>query len=498
MSLPINIHDLINGQSIEWERLEFKAGWNPETILHTLTAFANDINNWGGGYIIVGVEENNGKPVLPPKGLSHELIDEIQKKLLELCHLISPNYFPVVAPVIYKEKQILIIWCPGGDTRPYKAPEKLAKNSQQKYFIRRFASTVKANREEELQLLQLAAKVPFDDRINHNANFEDLSITLIKEFLKDVGSDLYEIAENMPFPDLCRQMQIVRGPEEYLKPVNIGLLMFNTDPSKFFRGAKIEIVEYHDDVGDSFTEKIFAGPIHHQLKMSLQYIKNSVIKEHIRKIDTQPEAIRVFNYPITAIEEALANAVYHKSYDLQDTVEVSIYKDRIDILSFPGPIPPTSEIDFKKDKVVVRTYRNRRVGDFLKELDLTEGRGTGIPKIRKAMKENNSPEPVFQTDENRSYFLTTFYVSPDLNTNGGLNGGLSGGLSGGLNGGLNGVLVFIRENPGKNTKDISEFLDTPSRTVEKWIAKLRKNKSIEFRGSKKTGGYWEIIENDGN
>ena len=127
MSLPINIHDLINGQSIEWERLEFKAGWNPETILHTVTAFANDINNWGGGYIVIGVEENNGKPVLPPKGLHHELIDEIQKKLLELCRMISPHYFPVVAPVTYKEKQILVVWCPGGNKRPYKAPKKLVK-----------------------------------------------------------------------------------------------------------------------------------------------------------------------------------------------------------------------------------------------------------------------------------------------------------------------------------------------------------------------------------
>ena len=36
---------------MEWERLEYKAGWNPEEIIHTICAFANDINNWGGGYI---------------------------------------------------------------------------------------------------------------------------------------------------------------------------------------------------------------------------------------------------------------------------------------------------------------------------------------------------------------------------------------------------------------------------------------------------------------
>ena len=41
MSLPINIHEVLQGRPVEWERLEFKRGWNPEAILHTLCAFAN-------------------------------------------------------------------------------------------------------------------------------------------------------------------------------------------------------------------------------------------------------------------------------------------------------------------------------------------------------------------------------------------------------------------------------------------------------------------------
>ena len=63
MSLPINIKDLVNGKAVEWERLEFKKDWNPEPIIHTLCAFANDMNNWGGGYIIVGIEEKDGNQV---------------------------------------------------------------------------------------------------------------------------------------------------------------------------------------------------------------------------------------------------------------------------------------------------------------------------------------------------------------------------------------------------------------------------------------------------
>jgi ATP-dependent DNA helicase RecG len=414
MPLPINIKELINGKIVEWERLEFKEGWNPEDIIHSICAFANDINNWGGGYVIIGIKEENGKPVLPPKGLNANQIDAFQKKLIELCHKITPNYFPVAVPVVFQKKHILILWIPGGDTRPYSAPVSLGEKSQKAYYIRRFSSSVKASHAEEQQLLQLAAKVPFDDRINHQAKLDDLKLHLIQSFLKEIGSDLLETSEKIPFAELCIQMQIARGPKEYLKPLNAGLLLFNEKPEKYFRGAKIEVIEYIDEVGDNFTEKSFVGPIHQQLRDALQYIKNIVIKERVKKISGQAEAIRFYNYPYEAIEESLANAVYHRSYENQNAIEVNIRPDCIEILSFPGPIPPVDNEQLKKSRVVARDYRNRRIGDFLKELHLTEGRSTGIPKIRKAMAQNGSLEAVFETDKDKVYFLTTLPIHSEF------------------------------------------------------------------------------------
>ena len=84
MALPINIEQLLGGHSVEWERIEFKKGWNPEDIVHTICAFANDINNWGGGYVVVGVDEDNGTPILPPEGINIKHLDNIQKELLNI------------------------------------------------------------------------------------------------------------------------------------------------------------------------------------------------------------------------------------------------------------------------------------------------------------------------------------------------------------------------------------------------------------------------------
>jgi len=112
------------------------------------------------------------------------------------------------------------------------------------------------------------------------------------------------------------------------------------------------------------------------------------------------------------IEEALVNAVYHRSYQDESPVEVRIFPGRIEILSFPGPMPPLNKDNLNTGKVTARKYRNRRIGDFFKELNLTEGRNTGFPKIKKALAANGSPSALYETDEERIYFLSIFKIHP--------------------------------------------------------------------------------------
>ena len=58
MELELDLEDLLNKRKIKSDRIEFKASWNPDDIYRSICAFANDYNNDGGGYIVVGVEEN--------------------------------------------------------------------------------------------------------------------------------------------------------------------------------------------------------------------------------------------------------------------------------------------------------------------------------------------------------------------------------------------------------------------------------------------------------
>lgn len=416
MSLPINIHDLLQGKPVEWERLEFKEGWNPEAVLHTLCAFANDIHNLGGGYILIGIAEHDGRPVLPPSGLDPAQLDAIQKELLNLgFNAMAPYYHPIAVPMEIDGRLVLVLWALGGPTRPYKAKVSLSKDSKEyAYYIRKHSSTIRAKGADEAELLSLAATVPFDDRINQRAKVEDLSRELMRDYLNQVGSDLAKQASELSLVELGRQMGVVGGPEEAPFPLNVGLMMFNPEPWRFFPVMQIDVVWFPKEGpgGNKFSEKIFKGPIPRMTRDALDYIKRNFISETVIKHHGRAESTRVENFPYDAIEEALVNAVYHRGYDTREPIEVRIEHGELFVISYPGPDRSVRLEQLRAGRAKPRRYRNRRIGEFLKELEFTEGRATGIPKIIEAMAKNGSPPAEFEFDEDHSYFMVRLPIHP--------------------------------------------------------------------------------------
>ncbi len=327
LKLPINVDDLLHRRTVEDERIEYKAGRNPEAILHTLCAFANDFHNLGGGYVVVGVAEQNGQPQLPPAGLAPEQIDAIQKELMNLGHsAIAPPFHPLTATYDIQGKTILVLWAPGGETRPYKAKTSLGgKKAEWAYYLRKHTSTVKAVGDNERELMSLAATVPFDDRYRPTATLNDLSPYLMREFLEQVNSDLASESRELDREALGRRMNIVGGPAEMALPKNVGLLFFNEHPERFFPVTQIDVVYFPDGAGgDRFEEKIFRGPLGRITREALSYIAAHHVQEAVVKHPDRPEAERFWNYPLAAIEEAVVNAVYHRSYEIREPIEVRI------------------------------------------------------------------------------------------------------------------------------------------------------------------------------
>lgn len=413
MALPINIEDLLNKRKVESNRIEFKAGWNPDKIYHTVCAFATDLENTGGGYILVGVEEENGIAKRPVKGLNENDIDDILKDMIGYDAKIEPTYMTKVSPEIVDGKPILVIWVPSGLNRPYSVMESVAaKKSIPKFYVRSKSSTIEAKGEILDQVRALANRVPFDERGNDAIKIDDISAVLVYEHLKTVKSKLAENFIGRPLLEILDEMDLLTGPQENRLIKNVAAMMFCEYPERFFPVTQVDIIIFPEGSIENPDFMIEApritGPVPKMINETLSYLRTNVIKKKIAKSSDRAESDKTFNYPYQAFEESISNALYHRDYQEREPVEITVEPTHVDILSYAGPDRSISSDAIKAaKKLKARRYRNRRLGDFLKELDLTEGRATGIPTIQKALKDNGSAPATIETDDDRTYFLMT-------------------------------------------------------------------------------------------
>lgn len=380
MALPTNIHNILNPRIVESSRIEFKENWNLDNIMHSICAFANDTDNVSGGYIIIGIEDEDGKPKYPIKGLELNKIDLIQKEIIEYCNkCLEPRYLSYIEVVDFEQKNIIVLWIPAGAERPYKCKVNsyIKGDTSKAYYIRKGFTSIKANSNDEKELFLLGGLQLFDDRANHKAVLEDLKLPLIRTYLKEINSDLYQISESRNLYEIAQDMNLVEGPIENIKPKNVGLMFFTYNPEHYFPYAYIDLTNIPDPTGEGMIEVSFKGPLNYQYMDCMNYIKNNIIKEKVFKIPGQMEAKRVFNYRYEVLDEIIGNALIHKNYQILEPISIRINKDSIEITSFPGidasiPFGQIKELTLRSTK-----YRNRRIAELLKELHIVEAKNTG-------------------------------------------------------------------------------------------------------------------------
>ena len=414
--LPINMDDLLHCRGVESERVEFKASWDERTtgpqVLRTICAFANDYHNLNGGYVVIGIEEEEGRAALPPLGMSADEVEAAQKWIRGNCNRLDPPYPPILSPEMIDDRLVLVIWAPASEMRPHRAP---SPDGPGRYWVRLGAETVDAERRGDLLrgLIQQTARVPWDDRRAAGAQVEDLREAKVREFLRDVRSGLLQESNER---EIYRRMRLTVRVNDHEAPRNAGLLFFSNDPTRWFRGARIEVVQFAADrAGDVQEERVFGGALVDQLRDCLTYLENFSVF-HLQKQRDRSQVRGWVSYPLPALRETLVNALYHRGYDVDqpEPTKVYLYPSRVEVISYPGPVPGI-ELRHLLPEEEVRAVpaRNRRIGELLKELGLAEGRLSGLPKVFESMAANGSPVPRFEFDEQRTYFQATLPTHPE-------------------------------------------------------------------------------------
>ena len=338
MALEVNIESLLNKEKMESNRIEFKKGWNPDEIYQSICAYANDFDNQGGGYILVGVEEDaDGVAIRPVLGVDEKLLDKIQKDMVGYDRKINPPYSARVSLEDVDGKKIIAIWVPTGPERPYRVPDKVTmkKGEVRKMRIRSKSSSVVATPEQEKELFSIAGNEPFDMLGNSHATFDDISETLLTEHLKATGSKLADHVRKRGVEIILGEMQLLSGPPESSRIRNVALMMFCENPDKFFPYTEVNIVKFPEgsiNNPNSFIEvPSIKGPVPHIIRRTMEKIQDLAIENIVDKIENQMESVTYTSYPYNAVEEAVVNAFYHRDYTRYEPVTIEIEPECIRI-----------------------------------------------------------------------------------------------------------------------------------------------------------------------
>lgn len=428
---------------IESHRVEHKQ-FLTDTFEKEVVAF---LNYHEGGIIYIGVDKD-GKIV----GCQNP--DETQLKIKDkLKHNISPSclgLFEVILETIEEQSIIKIIIASGRET-----PYYIKKNgmSEKGCYIRVGSSSEPMN---QTMIEDLFAKRVRNSLGNIKSRRQDLTFEQLKIYYEEKGLKLNEkFASNL-------ELLTDDGYYNYVAYLMADSNGVSIKVAKYAGTNKVDLIE-NNEYGYCSLIKATKRVLE---KLEIENKTAALITSTTRK--EQPLWNKV------ALREAVINAIVHNDYITENPPVFEIFSDRIEITSTGGLSIIKNIDDFFSG------YSNptsRELMRIYKDLELVEHLGSGLNRILEAYDKDS-----FVMKQN--YMKNIFYKNETP-----LDGVVSGGVNGVVSGGVTELLEFIQTNPGLRANELSEHIDTPLRTVQRWLKQLKDENKIEFQGAPKTGGY---------
>lgn len=204
------------------------------------------------------------------------------------------------------------------------------------------------------------------------------------------------------------------------------------------------------------------------------------------EISGASEHKEIYEYPLPAVRELLLNAVVRRDFTSPVDIQIRIFDKAITFFN-PGRLFGDLTIEkLKGDDYQSRT-RNKLIAEAFYLTRDIEKYGSGFVRVRNEIKAY--PTMQFKYEESGDGFLaslsyrqqkiSSISISPE-----------------GINEGINELYEHIRSKPGNRIPQLASSLGVPTKTVERRAAALKQQGLIEYRGSKKTGGYY-VVNKDG-
>ena len=424
-------------------------------LAEEVCAFANV----AGGYLIIGIDDNN-----KIKGV--QIDNKTRSDIQNVVGFISPAIRTEMYPVEVDNKTVWVIDVSAGKNKPYVFSGAV--------YIREGTNTQKLTTAEEMRsFFQQNECIFFDEVPCRKFDMKrDLDTEFVSEFKMLAGYH-----QEIPNEHLFNNLKLYTD-DGYFK--NGAVLFFGKRPDDLLDSAFVRCVLF-DGTDKRYIEddKRMYGPLYRQYEQALAWLKKHLkVRYDIEGQGGRPRK-EIWEIPEAVLKEALVNALAHRDYyDKGARITVELFDDRL-VVTNPGGL--VSSIPPEKFGTISRS-RNPLVFGLMERIRLVEYIGSGVMRMRKAMKDAALPQPDFGL---QGMFSISLIKQPGFETEEPVV------VKNGLSDIQNRALALIKANNAITSKELGEALSITFRQTHRIVKHLKDNDYIEREGSKKTG-FWIV------
>lgn len=435
--------------SFENQNIEFKQEYVPD-IRKEVMGFANA----DGGTVFVGVRKDGAVVGIDdPDGVMLQIVNSLKDAL-------APDVMPFVKvnSVEIEEKTVVEIDVTTGTNRPYYLREKGLKPGG--VYVRKGSSTQSITEEgiREMILQNSGRSFELCRCMNQELTFQTFQAEMQRRFI-EVG------------PSQMRTLKLIGEDGLY---TNLALLLSDqcetTTKVALFQGTDKELFR---------DRKEFMGSILKQLEDVYQFIdlmnKTKATFFGLNRSDRR-------DYPEEAVREALLNSIVHRDYSFSGSNLINVYEDRIEFVSLGGLV---SGLELKSIFLGVSQTRNPNLAAIFYRMRLIESYGTGIGKIERAYKTNQS-QPEFETAKG-VFRVTLPNRNEGQNMETQTDSRIDGDIS--LDEQKNLIIQYAQENGSVTRKEVEDLIGAGTTKAFRLLKELCEANRLEQKGNGKLSTY---------
>ncbi len=416
--------------------------------------------NAKGRHIILGVSDDG-------KVVGESLTNKRKAEIIDIAH----KYDPAIEVKVAHIDKTVVITVEEGHEKPYSCSSG--------YFRRLDAVTQKMTQKEIGSLFKTLPGISFEERICKDVGWDDISDEKFRIFLKEAGITVNKF--------IAQDILISLGLATKDGIKNAGVLFFAKVPRRHIFHCETILASFKGTSGVNIIDRKDV-----QDDLWTQYQEATIfLKRHlsVRTEITGMDRKDIYEIPLEALREAVANAIIHRDYSVRGTsIMVEVHEDRV-VIKNPGGFPVGMD-QSKLGNLSVR--RNELIADIFARMHRVERMGSGFKRIRENMDAAHLPFPTIESDQ---FFFITFNRSEFKRRSGSEKSTQQGAQQGAQKGAQKNaqkILDIIKQNGSVTRAELAQQLGLSDSGVKKQLKTLQQQGVLKRIGPDK-GGYWEII-----